>query len=464
MTTYLKSYLLTLILAFTLINANGQTTDSLYNNFKTPPSNTKPWVYWYWISDHISKEGITKDLEAMAKVGIGEALIGNVDQIEQKGNVKALTEEWWKMIDFAIREGKRTGVNIGVFNAPGWSQSGGPWIKPEQAMRYLTMSELKLKGPQKFTGKLEQPTPQFQDVAVIAYTSPLNDLENISSFTCKISSAPEMKNLKLLFDGNQSTELYITPSLTNSFVIDFETPSVYIARSLTLYPSHSSFIALCEVQTLQEDKTFKTVKTFQIDRTNNSTNVGFIPFGPISETFKAVSSKYFRLIFSNINGNAGFTEISLSGAARTERYIEKQLAKLWPTPAPQWDAYLWKSPAEIDNDLLAVNPQKVINITSLLKKDGKLEWDVPAGNWIIQRIGMTPTGQKNAPASVEATGLEVDKMNKEWVAAHFDAYIGKILKRLSVEDRTAWKHVVADSYETGAENWTDGLSQDFKKR
>ncbi len=84
----------------------------------------------------------------MARVGIGEALIGNIflDDIPA-GKVKVLSEEWWGLVEHAIREGGRVGVNIGMFNCPGWSQSGGPWIKPEQAMRYLVSSETRVKGP-----------------------------------------------------------------------------------------------------------------------------------------------------------------------------------------------------------------------------------------------------------------------------------------------------------------------------
>ena len=464
MNRLLKLFLVIVIFLGSFSVGKAQTSDSLSFNFKNPPAATKPWVYWYWISDHISKEGITKDLEAMAKVGIGEALIGNIDEIKQKGNVKALTEEWWQMIEHAIREGKRTGVNIGVFNSPGWSQSGGPWNKPEHAMRYLTMSEIRVKGPHKFSSKLEQPSAQFQDVAVIAYREPLDDTNYLSMTNSSIKSNPQIADMKFWFDGKQSTEIYLLSSPTNSFTLNFEQAQPYTARSLTLYPSHTGFSAKCELQFKQSDGTFKTAKTFSIERTNNSTNVGFLPFAPICETFAAISSTQFRLIFTNINGKAGFTGISLSSAARTERYIEKQLAKLWPTPAPQWDAYLWKTQAEISENALAINPQKEINISSKMKSDGTLEWDVPAGDWIIQRIGMTPTGQKNAPASVEATGLEIDKMNREWVRGHFDAYIGEILRRMPASERTAFKHVVADSYETGAQNWTDNLETDFKKQ
>lgn len=68
--------------------------------------------YWYWISDNISREGITGDLEAMARVGIGEAFMGNIflDEIPA-GRIKVLSPEWWGLVGHAIREGGRVGVS-----------------------------------------------------------------------------------------------------------------------------------------------------------------------------------------------------------------------------------------------------------------------------------------------------------------------------------------------------------------
>src|SRR5512135_321963 len=93
--------------------------DPLAEGFANPPAQTKPWCYWYWISDNMSKEGITKDLEAMARVGIGEAFIGNIflDDVPA-GKIKVLSKEWWELIEHAIREGGRVGVGIGMFNCP----------------------------------------------------------------------------------------------------------------------------------------------------------------------------------------------------------------------------------------------------------------------------------------------------------------------------------------------------------
>src|SRR5512139_385852 len=98
---------LLLIIHAAAVQAAGPDLESGFDN---PPAQTKPWCYWYWISDNISKEGITRDLEAMARVGIGEALIGNVFfEDTAPGDIKVLSEPWWEIVEHAIREGGRVG-------------------------------------------------------------------------------------------------------------------------------------------------------------------------------------------------------------------------------------------------------------------------------------------------------------------------------------------------------------------
>ncbi|MEI6647149.1 MAG: glycosyl hydrolase, partial [bacterium] len=118
--------------------------DTLAAAFANPPPESRPGIYWFWMNNQVSREGITKELEAMAKAGIGRAYIGiisfraGVDDKERP----ALSEPWWDNVRHAIREAGRVGVDIGFFNAPGWSMSGGPWVKPEQSMRYASCSEI----------------------------------------------------------------------------------------------------------------------------------------------------------------------------------------------------------------------------------------------------------------------------------------------------------------------------------
>ena len=117
-----------LFLLLSILACNHETND-LAEGFRNPPEDTRPWVYWYWIDENISMEGIKKDLEAMARVGIGQALIGHVSPGNVRGETKILSEAWWYMVAFAVSEGDRVGVDIGFFNGPVWGQSGGPWIE-----------------------------------------------------------------------------------------------------------------------------------------------------------------------------------------------------------------------------------------------------------------------------------------------------------------------------------------------
>jgi hypothetical protein len=146
-------------------------TKNIEAGFKTPPDSAKPRVYWYWLSDNISEEGVVRDLEAMSKVGIGGAYIGNIGLDTNEtiyGKVKFLSDEWWKITRKAVSTASRLGIDLGIFNGPGWSQSGGPWIKPGESMRYLATVEFHIKGGVKINQKLNIPYSDFQDVTLLA--------------------------------------------------------------------------------------------------------------------------------------------------------------------------------------------------------------------------------------------------------------------------------------------------------
>ena len=446
--------------------------ETLESGFTNMPAQTQPWCYYYWISDNISKEGITKDLEAMKRVGIGEALIGNIFLDNQPaGRIKVLSEEWWGLIEHAIREGGRLGVNIGMFNCPGWSQSGGPWIKPEQTMRYVISSEIRVTGPKHFSEKLIAPKNQFQDIALLAFPAPQNDADTLASKTLRVTCTPAVTNAENLVDGNLATSALFPATFSGAkklpFTVDIELAAPLTARSLQIVPTTEGFGADCELQAQDADGKFQTVRKFKCDRSNPSIGTGFMPRGPVTVSFPATTSSHFRIVFSNFFGRgkkAELAEINLSGATRMESYVEKQLAKMHSTPLPMWDQYLWLTQVEPDSANLTVPVAAVQNLSSKLTTDGTLTWDVPAGEWIIQRTGMTPTGMSNSPASPEGQGLEVDKMNRELAQKHFDAFIGQLLKRMPASERKAFKQCIADSYEMGAQNWTDGFEKTFRQQ
>lgn len=459
-----------LFISLGLLAFVAHAADPLADGFANPPQQTKPWCYWYWISDNISKEGITKDLEAMARFGIGEALVGNIflDDVPA-GKIKVFTPEWWSLIEHAMREGGRTGVNIGLFNCPGWSQSGGPWIKPEQTMRYLTSSEILVTGPMKYAQKLPVPNAQFQDVALLAFPAPQADSDTLTAKKTHVTCVPAVVDANKIADGDSSTSIEFPKGAgrgKNSFSIEFEVAEPFTARSLEIIPAEEAFSADCEVLAANADGNFRSVRQFKCDRSNMATGVGFMPRGPVAISIPATTANKFRVVFANVNGGGKprLAEITISGAARLELFVEKQLGKMHPTPLPMWDTYLWPTQPEPDMASLVIPQKGVRDLSKNLSKDGTLTWDVPPGKWIILRTGMTPTGMKNSPASPEGQGFEVDKMNRALAQYHFDSFIGEVLKRVPASERKSFTRVVADSYEMGSQNWTDGFDVQFQKR
>jgi hypothetical protein len=253
MKTLRISTLASALAAITLLSP--ATADPLASGFANPPARAAPWCFYYWISDNISKEGITKDLEAMKRIGIGigEALIGNIFLDNQPaGKIKVLSEEWWQLVEHAIREGGRLGVNIGMFNCPGWSQSGGPWVTAEQSMRHVISSDTRVTGPRKFSQKLPTPIERFQDIAVLAYPPPENDAQSLSALKPRVTFTPAAENEGKIADGDLSTyvrfpvkpgpaknpavtlEITITNPWNNRLVGDFKLPPAQHRTSLSL--------------------------------------------------------------------------------------------------------------------------------------------------------------------------------------------------------------------------------------
>ena len=425
------------------------------------PDSVQTSVYWYWLSDNISKEGVVKDLEAMKKVGINRAFIGNIglDNVPY-GKVKMLSDEWWDILHTTLKTAARLNITIGIFNSPGWSQSGGPWIKPEQAMRYLTSSQITVKGPAIFNQKLVKPQANFQDVKVLAFPVSNDYNADISTLNPTLSSVPAADSLNNLMDNNDATAIHLKAG--QAFTLDINAQKPYTARGLTINTLHQNVLLEGDIQAKINDQ-YVTIKHFSIDRTNSALNVGFIPFPPAAISIPPTTSTSFRLVFTRISADIGITELKLSATPVVEDYAEKTLAKMWPTPHPFWEKYQWPNQPD-ENSGYIIDPAKVIDISKYMLADGTLNWTIPAGNWVIERTGMTPTNVVNSPAPPEGQGLEVDKMSKAHIAEHFNAFLGEIIKRIPAEDRRTWKVTVEDSYETGSQNWTDDLAAEFKTK
>ncbi len=171
----MKKRVLIVLVALCALSCAAPKVDELARNFVTPPDSARPWVYWFWLNGNITREGITADLEAMKRVGIGGVLIMEVDQGAPVGPADFMGAEWRELFKFAVAEAGRLGLEINMNDDAGWNGSGGPWIKPEQSMQKVVWTETALAGPRRLDATLPQPEADhgfYRDIAALAFPTP----------------------------------------------------------------------------------------------------------------------------------------------------------------------------------------------------------------------------------------------------------------------------------------------------
>ena len=136
--------------------------------FNNPPDDAKPGVLWMWMGTNVSRQGITKDLEALKEEGFSSATMASLadatmpwSTIIQKSptlEIVGWTEPWWKLVRFAAQEAKRLNITLGLFNCPGYEASGGTWITPELSMQEVCWSTQLVKGKKHVFTQLLRPS------------------------------------------------------------------------------------------------------------------------------------------------------------------------------------------------------------------------------------------------------------------------------------------------------------------
>ncbi|MCC7292108.1 MAG: hypothetical protein IT449_08630 [Phycisphaerales bacterium] len=318
MTRLLRGFVWTFALGTVALPARGQT--DLAASFRNPPSSARPHTWWHWMNGNITREGITADLEAMKRIGLGGAQIFNVSESIPEGPVGFMSPQWRALVQHAVKEADRLGLELCMHNCAGWSSSGGPWITPQYAMQMIVVSETPATGPGKFSEAIPQPPTRcdyYEDIAVMA--------------------------------------------------------------------------------------------------------------------MPAVDKDAFRI--ADIAAKAGFEA----------RYGLRPEVRELPANAVTAKA-------------------AIVDLTDRLGSDGSLVWDVPAGNWIILRIGHTPTGKDNHPSPESGRGLECDKLSREAFDVHWAGMMGKVIEDLGPPAGKTLNNCLIDSYEVGHQNWTPRFREEFKKR
>jgi len=139
-------FFLIFLIALVVSCTHDPSVADLEKGFINPPDSARPSVWWHWLNENISKDGITRDLEAMAAQGLGGATIFNLGGQAVQGPATYGSDQWQECVNHAFAEAKRLGLELSFQNCGGWATSGGPWVTPASE---ISLFRLLNSGPQK---------------------------------------------------------------------------------------------------------------------------------------------------------------------------------------------------------------------------------------------------------------------------------------------------------------------------
>ena len=498
----MKKFLAFSALVFLFVTGICQTSkianDNLYKGFLSPGNAAKPRVWWHWMNGNITKEGIQKDLDWMKRVGIGgfqnfDANLFTPVVVPKK--LVFMTPEWKDAFRFTTELASKNGLEMAIAGSPGWSVTGGPWVEPKDGMKKYVWTETRIAGGHTFNGKLPQPAdvigkfqdatikaesflggfegkqPKFyQDAFVIAYRLPGND-SNFSDLNPKVSSSGGSFNLKDLTDGSLSNASFLPPMKVGEEMwlqYEFETPQTFKAFSI----AGAMLTAMSDFDGAPLNRTLKASDDGINFREVTPLTGSIVPLNTVS--IPPTTARYWRIVYKTLpppvnifaamsGGNpigeksdgVNIAEFILYNTDRIDQAEDKAGFTPWKENNK---TYL---PPNAD----AIDANSVIDLTAKMKSDGILEWQVPGGNWIIVRFGYSLTGRQNHPASPEATGLEVDKLDKDAVRKYINTYLDMYKDATGgMMGAKGLGYMILDSYEAGHMNWTRSFPEEFRKR
>ncbi len=451
--------------------------------FLSPPMQARPMVYWDWICGNINRAAITRDLEHMKKVGLGGGLLFDVPPLNSEsgyagcapdGPVDFMSEEWLDLVNFAAEESHRLGLDFGVVLCSGWN-TGGPWIKPKDNNQIVATSLMHVSGPQNQPIILASPStdPDYQDVAVVAW--PTSDKESrlmsakppIVSVNGKPGNEQQLR--AMMDDERESAASIPAPKKNKPTVVEFTFDEPMTVDRLYIQEEPRFGIKAGRLEA-DVDGAPRKLAEFEADGST-----------AIEEKFPPVTAKTFRLVataaqrLAETRGSMRLYEVALMEPGKTASSMPEirnwalktaDLTALGKKRGAQQLPLDHLAPTPDDGALPSIAPGAVVTLTGKLAPDGKLTWDVPAGNWTILRLGMVPAHSHTYNAERRKgneNALESDKMSADATQLHYKTMAGAIFAHLSPEGRKGLSYFEEDSWE-GEENlWTKGFLEEFKK-
>ena len=486
--------------------APASAAPSLEEQFQNPGNAARPRVWWHWMNGNITKDGIAKDMDWMSRVGIGG--LQNFDAnlmtpVAVKQRLIYMHPEWKDAFRFTAQEAERRGLELAIAASPGWSETGGPWVKPEDGLKKVVWSETRVAGGKPFKGKIAtppsttgpfqtartdggigamfgdkpaEPPVAFGDIAVLAFPDAASSapLPKVA-----VEGAATAADAAALADDDYGAGLDVprgTPAKPPVILLTYDKPQTIRSARFFVPNSKSIFTGPAFDATLEASADGMAW-----------TKVASLPVGEVPGTasFAPVTASQFRVVLKAADPSSTLNSLGATAPGVAMNFdIGEMMSKMtapWSvrvlslSAAPAIDhaeakagfsiALNYYELPQVNDGATGVAPGQVIDLTGKLKPDGTLDWTPPKGtNWRVLRFGWSLLGTTNHPAPAEATGLEVDKFDGPAVRRYLEHYIGMYRDASGgLIGKQGVRAILTDSIEVGAANWTPRMVDQFKR-
>ena len=433
--------------------------------FKEPTKSFKPETWFHFIGGNISKEGITADLEAIATAGFSGIQLfhgqfgGAWPGVEPQ--ITCLSPLWDDAIEHVGKECQRLGLNFTMQNCPGWAMSGGPWIKPSNAMRHLVSSRTDISNEDIINLNLPIPQPSnepwrdYRDIKVLAFQTPEDDNDE-SLIPTNISSNFKDSSFEKIFVEKLDNPIVLSPTTSDKpHWIEVSFSDASPVRTI-VFPSVQSFNhSWCydpgvsvKVEAVMADGSLVKILKADMPQSNWQDNM------PISLACDEINgTNTYRISIVNAH-EMRLNSLHLLTAARKNNWESeagwtlRSIVRGNEHPKQSKEAF--------------IDPNTVKDISSKMDSNGELNWKAPSGKWTILRIGHVNTGRKNGPAPPAGTGWESNKLSESGPNAQFGGYIGKLTSGKG-PIQGLLNGVLMDSWECETQTWTEDMEFQFNR-
>ena len=418
------------VLLAAAVSAGSVRSDAFREGFSNPSREFGLQAWYHWVGDYVTEKGLAADIAAMDDFGICAAHIFGPGHCPLPGKETPGTDLWFDRVEFAAKEAAKHGIALGAHNCPGWSSSGGPWIKPEDSMKIVVSSQVDAHGG---SAPVRVPPPPslhgfYRDIAAYAFPVP---------------EIPAIVSEKGALDVFSTWMVeYAAPWCPKSFSFDFTGVHLWGRIRVSASPDGLDWEELADLK-LHLYRVPQGVPCIYdlpaAKRPCRFYKAEYLGPWPVAKTDRwpphltSLRFEAIRLVqeVHRLNGSVSGPEYRPQGSRRDEQGLSET---------------------------------GIIEVAGRALPDGSLECSLPpaASPWRIVRLGYTTTGAVCRPASRGATGLECDKLSRRGLDAHWPHMPARFTATSA--GRAAFRTLTIDSYEQPGQSWTEDFPQEFLSR